>query len=364
MTMTGSRARIGPIRKPRVAFVAAGSATGELGGAERFYVGLTDALEAAGLSVDLMSVASDESSFEGILRSYVRFRDLDMSAYDGVITSKAPSFAVRHPNHVCYLVHTMRVFYDMFDREFPDAPAILHDQRKFVRMLDTAFLRAPNTRRLLAIGKEVCDRLQTYNGMPSSGVIHPPTSMTGLRSGRFDHFLLPGRLHRWKRVDLAIRAFRLTDIDAQLIITGTGEDAAVLRAEAESDARILFRGRVTDQELVDLYADSCAVLFVPQREDLGLVTFEAFQASKPVITVSDSGEPANIVRDGQTGFVCHSTPEAIARRIEELHRTPDLARRLGAQGHRDVQSVSWEAVAGGLIQALGFANATADPVRS
>jgi hypothetical protein len=342
--------------KPRVAFVAAGSGTGELGGAERFFIGVTEALEQAGLSVELISVASDEGSFDGILRSYVRFRELDLSGYDGVISSKAPSFAVRHPNHVCYLQHTMRVFYDMFDVEFPNAPETLKDQRKFIQMLDTALLRAPNTRRLLAIGQEVSDRLQKYNGMSAAGILHHPTSMTGLRGGRFEHFFLPGRLHRWKRVDLAIRAFRLTDVDAQLIITGTGEDAAVFQAAAEGDARIVFRGRVTDQELVDLYADSCAVLFVPQREDLGLITFEAFQASKPVITVSDSGEPANIVRDGQTGFVCAPTAEAIAERIEGLHRSPDLARRMGAQGRADVQSVSWTAVADGLVRALGLAS--------
>lgn len=346
---------IGAEVRPRVALVAAGSATGELGGAERFFVGLTAALQEAGLSVELVSVPSDESSFEGILHSYVRFRELDLSNFDGVISSKAPSFAVRHRNHACYLVHTMRVFYDMFDCEFPRPSSVLLDQRKFIRMLDTALLRAPNTRSLMTIGKEVSDRLEAYNGISASRFIHPPTSMTGLWSGRSEHFLLPGRLHRWKRVDLAIRAYRLTDIDLPLVITGTGEDEALFRAAAEGDPRIIFRGRVADQELVDLYADSRAVLFVPLREDLGLVTFEAFQASKPVITVSDSGEPANIVRDGQTGFICEPTPESVASRIELLHSNPALARAMGSEGHKDVQSVTWAAVAAGLVNALGFA---------
>lgn len=344
-------------RKPRIAFVAAGSATGELGGAERFFAGLTGALRDAGAEVDLLAIPSDESSFRGIQRSYLRFRDLDLSAYDGVISSKAPSFAVRHPNHVCYLQHTMRVFYDMFEQEFPHPSVTLLEQRRFIQMLDTALLRAPNTRRLLAIGQEVADRLKVYNGLAAS-VINHPTTLGGLHPGRYDYFFLPGRLHRWKRVDLAIRAFRCADVDARLVIAGGGEDEAVCRAAAAGDPRISFTGRVSDTELADLYADALAVLFVPLREDMGLVTFEAFLAEKPVITVTDSGEPANLVRDGENGFVCEPVPEAIARRLELLHRDALLTRKLGQRGFADVQNVTWRNVARNLIGALELSDAT------
>jgi hypothetical protein len=51
----------------RVAVLAAGSVTGETGGAERFYIGLREALTNQGCHVDLITVPADESTFDGIL---------------------------------------------------------------------------------------------------------------------------------------------------------------------------------------------------------------------------------------------------------------------------------------------------------
>ena len=33
-----------------------------------------------------------------------------------MISLRYPSYAVRHPNHVCWLNHTMREYYDLWDR--------------------------------------------------------------------------------------------------------------------------------------------------------------------------------------------------------------------------------------------------------
>src|SRR5262249_38802912 len=35
---------------------------------------------------------------------------------DQVISLRYPSYAVRHPRHVCWLNHTMREYYDLWDR--------------------------------------------------------------------------------------------------------------------------------------------------------------------------------------------------------------------------------------------------------
>ncbi|MGE4373706.1 MAG: glycosyltransferase family 4 protein [Xanthobacter sp.] len=342
--------------KPKLAMVAAGSARGELGGAERFFTGLTQALCNAGFDAELVAVPSDESSFEAIQRSYLRFYDLDLSRFDGVISSKAPSYALRHPNHVCYLQHTMRVFYDMFDLEFPTPSEELRAQRHVIQLLDTALLRTPRTRKLLAIGQEVSDRLKLYNGLEAQEIVHHPTTLGGLHEGKADYFFLPGRLHRWKRVGLAIAAMRQSEIPARLLISGDGEDAARFHAEAEGDPRIVFLGRVSDQQLADLYANARAALFVPMREDMGLITFEAFHSGTPVITVHDSGEPANIVRDGQTGLVCAPEPSALARAMETLWADPARAAAMGAAGRDSIAHISWQNVAHRLGTALGYAD--------
>jgi glycosyltransferase involved in cell wall biosynthesis len=342
--------------RPRVAVVTPISASGAVGGAERFYRGLRDALDAAGLEAVLVEDTCDETNFDTIMSSYLRFYDLDLSRFDGVISTKAPTYAVRHPNHVCYLVHTVRVFYDMFDREFPKPPLALHSQRRRIQELDSAALSPLRLKASYAIGEEVAARLSAFNDLTAT-VLHPPTSLSGFRSGAFRHVLLPGRLHRWKRVDLAIAAMRHVSSDIELIIPGSGEDAERLHMMAAGDPRIHFPGRVSDAALLDLYAESLVVLFLPEREDLGLVTFEAFLSGKPVITCTDSGEPARLVRDRESGFICLPKPRAIATKIEELAAAPSRAALMGAAGAASIGHITWPTVAATLAGALGFAAA-------
>lgn len=337
--------------KPKVAIVAAGSGSGETGGAERFFAGLRDALRAIDLDVTLLQVPSNEADFDSIKESYLHFYDLDVSAYDGIITSKAPSYVVRHPNHVCYLQHTMRVFYDMFEVEFGAGSEDLNKQRSLVHALDSAALRPPRTRKVFAIGEEVASRLRQYNGLDAEVVRHP-TSLTGFREGAFRHLLMPGRLHRWKRVDLAIEAMRHVKAPVELIITGAGEDAERFKELAADDPRIRFTGWISDDELIAYYQDALAVLFVPRREDLGLITYEAFHAGKPIITSTDAGEPARVVEDGLTGFVCDPDPAAIGARIDRLAADPALAAALGRRGKQAAAEVTWEKVAVALATAL------------
>src|SRR6476661_3686149 len=35
---------------------------------------------------------------------------------DQIITLRFPAYAVRHPAHVCWLIHTMREYYDLWDQ--------------------------------------------------------------------------------------------------------------------------------------------------------------------------------------------------------------------------------------------------------
>lgn len=43
-------------------------------------------------------------------------RTADDERIDQVITLRYPSYAVRHPRHVCWLNHRMREYYDQWDR--------------------------------------------------------------------------------------------------------------------------------------------------------------------------------------------------------------------------------------------------------
>jgi glycosyltransferase involved in cell wall biosynthesis len=112
-------------------------------------------------------------------------------------------------------------------------------------------------------------------------------------------------------------------------------------------------GRVSDEKLIDLYADALAVPFVAVREDFGLVAVEAFHSEKPVITCEDSGEAARMVESFGSGIVCAPDPAAIASTIDSLVANPDYGRSLGAAGRRFADEFNWARVASVLLDALG-----------
>lgn len=337
----------------KVGIVTARSGDGGAGGAERFYDALVAAFKAAGHETLEVPVVVDEPDFDRIKSNYLACYDLGVSQFDLVVSTKAPTWMVRHPRHVCYLVHTIRVFYDMFDTAFPNATPDLHAQRKLIHDLDTGALAPPRCKAVFSIGNEVSKRLSDWNGLDAP-ILHPPLWSNNFRTGPCgDYLLLPGRLHAWKRVDLVIRAMRYVKSPLRLIITGSGEAGSDLRALAGDDVRIDFRGRVSDAELVDLYAGAFAVPFVPVREDYGYVTLEAFASGKPVVTCIDSGEAAAIVRDASGGFVCDPEPEGIARSIDQLWENRELAIRLGNQGRNWVGSLSWPRIIEKLVAASG-----------
>src|SRR5690242_5977323 len=120
----------------RIAVVTPLMKSGEKGGAEALYEGLVAALARASHQAEQVPVVIDESGFDAILDSYARCSELDVSGYDMVISTKAPTFMVRHPNHVSYLLHTIRVFYDMFEREFGEGTPAERRHRRIIQELD------------------------------------------------------------------------------------------------------------------------------------------------------------------------------------------------------------------------------------
>lgn len=328
-----------------VAVLAPVSPQGVTGGAERLYAGLVDSLRAAGCTVELITIPVDEMSFESIQDGYRAFEQLDLSAFDAVISTKAPSYAVFHPNHLVYLVHTVRAFYDMFDDGVPDPRR--NTQRAWIQRADTRAIERARAR--FAIGQEVVGRLTAANGLTAT-VLHPGLNLEGLHhAAAGDYFFLPGRLHAWKRVDLAIRAVRGSSLPMKLVLAGDGEAEFTLRDLAGGDPRIVFLGRISDDALREHYAACLAVPFTPIREDYGYVTIEAFASAKPVITCSDSGEPARIVEDGINGLVVPPRVEALQQAMERLWQDRPFAERLGASAGMRSAAFTWDNVAGRLL---------------
>jgi glycosyltransferase involved in cell wall biosynthesis len=113
--------------------------------------------------------------------------------------------------------------------------------------------------------------------------------------------------------------------------------------------RVSFLGTVDEDRLLELYAGARAVVYPPFDEDFGYVTLEAFLASKPVITCTDSGGPLELVEDGVNGLVCDPTPVSVGTAIARLACRTDLAERLGKAGRERAQGITWDGVVERLI---------------
>ena len=338
--------------KYRIAVVAPCMANGETGGAERFHEGLTNSLNTATTSADLLKVTIDETSFQTIEESYLKCFNLDLSEYDAVISTKAPTFLVQHPNHVCYHQHTIRVFYDMFQKIFTNPSQTTCYQRNTIVKIDSEALKYPRVKKVFSQGYEIKERLQKWNGIASE-VLHPAMHFNSISSGSYDYVFMPGRLHPWKRVDLVIRAMRFIQLPVRLKISGTGQDLERLMMMAGADDRIEFLGYVTDEVQAQLYSNALVVPFVPVREDYGYITLEAFAHEKPVISCKDSGEPLQFVKDGITGFVVDPNPKEIAKAIEYFVANPNQAKEMGKKGRQKIEHlINWSNISQRLISSL------------
>jgi len=162
-------------------------------------------------------------------------------------------------------------------------------------------------------------------------------------------FVYLGRLKRYKRVDLIIRAFAaLAHPGARLAIAGTGGHRPALEALVRSldlGERVRFLGFVTDAEKLRLLREAWALVFTSPKEGWGITNFEAAACATPVVA-SDSPGLRESVRDGVTGFlVPHGDVPALAAALARLAGDPALVRRLGTGGRAFAERFTWERAA-------------------
>lgn len=331
------------------------------GGAESLVRELVDQLRRHGYETDLVSVPFKWYPFDELFSQATAWRLLDLSEANGktidlVIATKFPTYCVRHPHKITWLVHQHRAAYELAGTEFSEFrhQALDIATRERLMALDTAMLG--ESRRIFTIARTVSARLARYNGLPSEPLYHPPRLANQLRGGPIGDYLLSiGRLESVKRVDLAIRAMKYVPSQIRLIVGGTGTQREFFERVAEAEGvrdRVTFLGEVDDETLIDLYAGCLAVIYPPFDEDFGYVTLEAFLSKKPVITTKDSGEPTAFVIDDVTGIVVPPDPEAIGAEVAQLAGDHARVTRLGEAGYERARHIKWSDTIQRLVDGL------------
>lgn len=227
--------------------------------------------------------------------------------------------------NICYCFSPMRYAWHMRESYFRSGMKAKLLDVVLKRLRDWDRRTASRVSHFIAISKTIQDRIRECYGRESV-VIHPPADTdfyTPATVPREDFYLVVSALAPYKRFDLAVAACER--LGRRLIVIGSGQEAAKLRAQASE--RVTFLGWQPDEVIRDHYRRCAAVLF-PAEEDFGIVPVEAQACGSPVIAFGKGGATETIrgLGDGSdpTGvFFPEQTVEAVIGAIERFEQNRD-----------------------------------------
>lgn len=150
-----------------------------------------------------------------------------------------------------------------------------------------------------------------------------------------------GRHTKYKGFEYLIEAFKQLEDNYQLFLVGTGELTKQLHRLAHGDEKIIFTGKIEDDELKALLL-ACDIFCFPsitKNEAFGLVLTEAMYYEKPTVTFTIKGSGVNYVSMNQiTGIeVENGNVEQYANAIKRLAMDKELREQYGKAGKQRVE---------------------------
>ena len=183
-----------------------------------------------------------------------------------------------------------------------------------------------------------------YNGVDVESLTPDPNARSGVPL-----FSYLGRLKRYKRVDIVIRAFAQLDASsARLEIAGKGDDRERLErlvSKLNMEDRVRFLGYITEAEKRELLRRSWATVLASPKEGWGISNLESAACGTPVVAADSPGIRESVI-DGDTGFlVPGSDVGAYAAAMRGLVDSPQLVSTLGGNARRFAETFTWERAA-------------------
>jgi glycosyltransferase involved in cell wall biosynthesis len=329
------------------------------GGAEKHSESLVAALREAGHDAEIVSAPFKWYPAAELVHQIGMWRSLDLSETNGmpiemVIALKFPAYLAKHPNKVVWLIHQHRTAYELWDHPVY-ADLAREESGPYVRDLIHRADRAAlgEARRIFTNSSNVKRRLESSLGLGGEILYHrSPLCSQLLREDEGvtgDYVLYPSRVDRLKRHELLVEAMKHVRSDVRAVLVGRGPSEDDVREHVLREGlqdRVELRGGIGDRELIDLYRGALAVYNGPYDEDFGYVTLEGFAASRPVVTLTDSGGPLEFVTAGESGLVVEPDGPAIAAAFDQLRADPALAEKMGRAGRQTLEELvpDWPAI--------------------
>ncbi len=340
----------------------------EFGGAERVVLAMHHAFPQAPLYVgfaDLESLGEQGTEFAqmsvrttwlqkmpGIkkLRSPARilapqaFASLDLSEFDVVISSTnayhAKAVKVRPDAiHLCYCHTPARSLYGFETQsgwqQNPWTHTLGEIANHWLRLRD--FEDAQAVTEILANSETVAKRIAKFWRREST-ILNPPVVMIDqtekrklIPNDKRSYFLYVNRLHLTKHPEIAVQAAIKKHWPLKII--GSGPMDEVLQkmiVEAGQNETIQLLGKVSDEELMELYSNALALLYPVSDEDFGIVPVEAMALGTPVIAHRSGGPAETIIEDKNGVFFDELKVESLisaAEKWEQIDWQPAVIRQ-------------------------------------
>ena len=145
-----------------------------------------------------------------------------------------------------------------------------------------------------------------------------------------DYYLVVSRLIPYKRIDLAVGAFRNLQQE-RLIVVGSGRARQAL--EDLAGPNVSFLGWQPSERILALMRGCKAFLF-PGLEDFGITPVESMSTGRPVIAFRGGGALDTVI-PGETGeFFDLQTPEQLEQTLAEFDPHAYDPARCRAQAER------------------------------
>lgn len=138
--------------------------------------------------------------------------------------------------------------------------------------------------------------------------------------------------------------------DVQLIIVGAQSNKSFTSIEKSNNENVIFLGRVSDSELISLYANAIAFVFPSIYEGFGIPPLEAQSCGCPVIASNQSSIPEVLGNS-----VLYFDPYNVDSIIDCMSRVINdrfSREQLITLGHENALNYSWEESAMNVIQII------------
>src|SRR4029450_5251618 len=160
------------------------------GGAEKHVRALVEQLRWAGYLTERVAVPFKWYPKGEILAHAAAWRLLALSASTGwpidlVIGTKFPTYFVRHPNKVAWLIHQYRAAYELCGTEYSDFQHVESDVNLRERLIPLDSEILGECRAIFANARNTAQRLAKFNGLSAEALYHPPRLAKQLRPGPY-----------------------------------------------------------------------------------------------------------------------------------------------------------------------------------